>query len=51
MRSDCSRIKARSIDARRRAVGGICTLYTADKCWNYLQQAGYALDKAHNALT
>ena len=44
LKAHLRRIKARTIDALWRAVGDICNLYTADECWNYFKQAGYASD-------
>jgi len=38
------RIGARTYDQLIEALGGICGLFSADECWNYLKAAGYASD-------
>jgi hypothetical protein len=44
LKAHLRRIGARTIDALWKAIGDICTLYTERECWNYLNEAGYALD-------
>ena len=36
------RIAARTIDALRKAIGDICSLFTQQECWNYLRDADHA---------
>jgi hypothetical protein len=35
---------ARTIDALWRAVGGICSLFTSEECWNFFRAHAYVAD-------
>jgi alkyl hydroperoxide reductase subunit AhpC len=36
------KLNARTIDQLWRAIGGICSLFTPDECWNFFRHCGYA---------
>jgi transposase len=44
LKAHLRRIGARTYDQLIEALGGICGLFSADECWNYLKAAGYASD-------
>ncbi len=44
LKAHLRRIGARTIDALWTAIGDICSLYSDQECWNYLNAAGYAPD-------